>query len=111
MSVEALSARHCVPCKGGTPPLKGEELKSFAGQTPQWTVVSEHHLERSFKFPDFRTALQFVNAIGEIAESEGHHPDLELGWGRVGVKIYTHTIDGLAESDFILAAKIDALPS
>ena len=111
MSGEPLAARHCVPCKGGVPALKGDALRSYAGQVPQWTVVAEHHLERVFKFPDFRSALDFVNRIGEIAEAEGHHPDLELGWGRVGVKIFTHKIDGLAESDFILAAKLDALPA
>lgn len=111
MSSETLAAKHCVPCKGGVPALKGDALKSFASQTPHWTVVSEHHLERVFQFPDFKSALAFVNRIGEIAEAEGHHPDLELGWGRVGVKIYTHKIDGLAESDFILAAKIDLLPA
>ena len=111
MSSEALAQKHCVPCKGGTPPLKGEALKPYAAQVPDWTVAREHQLERVFKFPDFRTALAFVNHVGGIAEAEGHHPDIELGWGRVGVRIYTHKIDGLTESDFILAAKIDALPS
>jgi 4a-hydroxytetrahydrobiopterin dehydratase len=111
MSDEALAGKHCVPCKGGTPPLKGEALKPYAAQVPQWTVAHEHQLERVFKFPDFVTALAFVNRIGEVAEAEGHHPDIELGWGRAGVKIYTHKIDGLTESDFILAAKIDALPT
>jgi 4a-hydroxytetrahydrobiopterin dehydratase len=111
MSAETLAQKHCVPCKGGTPALKGEALKPFASQVPQWSVVSEHQLERVIKFPDFVTALAFVNRIGEIAEAEGHHPDLELGWGRVAVKIYTHKVDGLTESDFILAAKIDALPA
>jgi 4a-hydroxytetrahydrobiopterin dehydratase len=103
--------KHCVPCKGGIPPLKGEALKPYAVETPHWTIAHEHHLERVFKFPDFKAALEMVNRIGAIAEAEGHHPDLELGWGRVRVKIYTHKIDGLTESDFILAAKIDALPS
>jgi len=111
MSSERLVAKHCVPCKGGVPPLKGESLKSYAAQTPHWTVVGEHHLTREFRFPDFQSALAFVNRIGEVAEAEGHHPDLELGWGRVGVKIYTHKIEGLTESDFILAAKLDALPT
>jgi 4a-hydroxytetrahydrobiopterin dehydratase len=74
-----------------------------------WRVVDDHHLEREYRFPDFRTALEFVNRVGAIAESEGHHPDLELAWGRVGVKIFTHKIDGLTESDFVLAAKIDNL--
>lgn len=111
MNGEPLTAKHCVPCKGGVAPLKGEALAALAEQVPQWTVSDDHHLERVFKFPDFATALAFLNRIGEIAEGEGHHPDLELGWGRVGVKIYTHKINGLTESDFILAAKIDALSS
>jgi 4a-hydroxytetrahydrobiopterin dehydratase len=109
VSSEPLAQKHCVPCKGGTPSLKGEALKPYAAQVPSWTVAHQHHLERVFKFPDFRAALAFVNQIGEIAEAEGHHPDLELGWGRVGVKIYTHKAEGLTESDFILAAKIDQL--
>ena len=111
MPAESLAQKHCVPCKGGTPALKGAALKALANEVPNWTVVQEHQLERIFKFPDFVTALAFVNRIGEIAEAEGHHPDMELGWGRVAVKIYTHKVDGLTESDFILAAKIDALPS
>ena len=111
MPTESLAQKHCVPCKCGTPALKGAALQSLASEVPQWTVVHEHQLERVLKFPDFVTALAFVNKIGEIAEAEGHHPDLELGWGRVAVKIYTHKVDGLSESDFILAAKIDALPS
>jgi 4a-hydroxytetrahydrobiopterin dehydratase len=108
---EGLAAKHCVPCKGGTLALAGEELKSYAAQVPHWTVVQDHHLERVFKFADFVTALAMVNRIGTLAESEGHHPDIELGWGRVAVKIFTHKVDGLSESDFVLAAKIDTLPS
>jgi 4a-hydroxytetrahydrobiopterin dehydratase len=111
MPAEGLAAKHCVPCKGGTPALAGEELKSYAAQVPHWTVVQEHHLERVFKFADFVTALAMVNRIGTLAEAEGHHPDIELGWGRVAVKIFTHKVEGLSESDFVLAAKIDALPS
>lgn len=111
MAGQSLAAKKCVPCKGGVEPLKGEALRAIAAQVPQWTIVQEHHLKRSFLFQDFATALAFVNQIGAIAEAEGHHPDLELGWGRVGVKIYTHKINGLTESDFILAAKIDTLPT
>ena len=111
MPDETLAQKRCVPCKGGIPPLKGEALKPFAAQVPNWTIAHEHHLERVWKFPDFAGALEFVNRIGKVAEAEGHHPDIELGWGRVGVKIYTHKIDGLTESDFILAAKLDLLPS
>ncbi|HVR44664.1 MAG TPA: 4a-hydroxytetrahydrobiopterin dehydratase [Thermoanaerobaculia bacterium] len=72
-----------------------------------WRATDDHHLEKEFRFPDFREALAFTNRIGEIAEREGHHPDIELSWGRVGVKIWTHKIDGLTESDFVLAAKVD----
>ena len=101
-----LAQKHCQPCRGGVPPLKGEELRKYAVQLPDWSVVDEHHLVRRFQFPDFRSALDFVNRAGAIAEQEGHHPDLHLGWGRVEARIYTHKIDGLTESDFILAAKI-----
>lgn len=102
-----LAEKHCVPCRGGVPPLKGAELRGYAAEVAGWKVVDEHHLERSFTFPDFKSALDFVNRVGAIAEREGHHPDLYLTWGRVDVKTWTHKIDGLTESDFILAAKID----
>lgn len=104
-----LAEKHCVPCRGGVPPLKGAELSSFASQLPEWKVVDGHHLFRSFSFPDFKTALNFVNRAGAVAEEEGHHPNLLLTWGRVDVTTYTHKIEGLTESDFILAAKIDRL--
>lgn len=106
-SEEPLAAKHCVPCRGGVPPLQGEALHRLSGQVPDWKIVANHHITRTFVFPDFKTALEFVNRAGAIAESEGHHPDLLLTWGRVEVKTYTHKIDGLTESDFILAAKID----
>lgn len=102
-----LAQKHCVPCRGGVPSLRGEELQKLAAQVPDWKVVAEHHLTKTFIFPDFKTALAFVNRAGAVAEAEGHHPDLLLTWGRVDVKTYTHKIDGLTESDFILAAKID----
>ncbi len=103
----SLTEKHCIPCRGGVPPLKGEQLQDLAGQVSGWNVVDEHHLTKSYKFPDFKKALDFVNRAGAIAEEEGHHPDLALAWGRVDVKTWTHKIDGLTESDFILAAKID----
>jgi 4a-hydroxytetrahydrobiopterin dehydratase len=106
----ALAEKHCVPCRGGVPPLKGAELDKLKVQVPGWEVVNEHHLRKTYPFPDFRTALEFVNRAGEVAEHEGHHPDLYLSWGKVGVEIWTHKIDGLTESDFILAAKLDQLP-
>jgi 4a-hydroxytetrahydrobiopterin dehydratase len=105
----SLAEKHCVPCRGGVPPLKGEQLAALRAQVPGWQVVEEHHLTRSFTFPDFRTALDFVNRVGEVAETEGHHPDLYLAWGKVDVTTWTHKINGLTESDFILAAKIEAL--
>ena len=105
----SLAEKHCVPCRGGVPPLHGEELSKLASQVAGWDVVDEHHLEKQFVFPDFKTALDFVNKAGAIAEEEGHHPDLFLTWGKVGVKTWTHKINGLTESDFILAAKIDAI--
>ena len=108
-SASSLAARHCVPCRGGTPPLKGAELEKFARQLPDWRVIEEHHIEKNFVFPNFQAALEFVNRIGAVAEEEGHHPDLCFGWGYVKVTSYTHKIAGLAESDFILAAKLDQL--
>ena len=106
-----LSEKTCVPCRGGVPPLTGEEIEPFARQVEDWSVVDNHHIQKSFTFPDFQLALEFVNKVGGIAEGQGHHPDIELSWGRAGVTIWTHKIDGLTESDFILAAKIDGIPA
>ena len=108
----SLADKTCVPCRGGTPPLKGKQLADIHRQLPessQWNVVNEHHLVRAYKFPDFRSALAFVNKVGEVAEEQGHHPDICFGWGKAEVTIWTHKIDGLTESDFVLAAKIDKL--
>jgi 4a-hydroxytetrahydrobiopterin dehydratase len=104
-----LASKTCVPCRGGTPPLKGEELDDLRRQIPGWEVVEEHHLRRRFRFKNFREALNFVNRVGELAEEQGHHPDVGFGWGYAEVTVYTHKIDGLTESDFILAAKISKL--
>lgn len=104
-----LASRECVPCRGGVPPLKGDEIQDLLTKLDQWSVVSEHHLTKVYKLKDFRESLAFVNRVGELAEQQGHHPDICFGWGRVEVTIWTHKIDGLTESDFILAAKIDAL--
>ena len=107
--MSALASKTCIPCRGGVPPLKGAELAALAVQVPQWKVVEEHHLEQAFTFPDFRQALGFVNQLGNLAEEQGHHPDIHLAWGMARITIWTHKIDGLTESDFILAAKIDEL--
>jgi 4a-hydroxytetrahydrobiopterin dehydratase len=104
-----LASKTCVPCRGGTPPLKGEELDDLRRQVPEWEVVEEHHLRRRFQFKNFREALGFVNRVGELAEEQGHHPNVTFGWGYAEVTIFTHKIDGLTESDFILAAKINEL--
>lgn len=106
----ALANEKCFPCRGGVPALKGEELQTLAGELGNgWRVVDEHHLEREYRFPDFAAALAFTNEVGALAEEEGHHPDICLGWGKVTITIWTHKIDGLTRSDFVLAAKIDAL--
>lgn len=102
-----LANRNCVPCRGDTPPLKGEELDGLWRQVPDWEVVEEHHLRRAFKFKNFREALGFVNRVGELAEEQGHHPDISFGWGYAEVTVFTHKIDGLTESDFVFAAKVD----
>jgi 4a-hydroxytetrahydrobiopterin dehydratase len=104
-----LAEKTCIPCRGGVPPLTADEIRPLQAQVKDWNVVNAHHLERQFTFPDFKTALAFVNRVGTLAEEQGHHPDIYLAWGRVGVTIWTHKIDGLTESDFILAAKIDRL--
>lgn len=104
-----LAEQHCVPCRGGIPPLKGEQLIPYSAQLPGWKIIEEHHIAKSFAFPNFKTGLDFVNRVGLVAEAEGHHPDLCLEWGKVDVRIYTHKIRGLTESDFVLAAKIDQL--
>src|SRR2546422_11745440 len=104
-----LAERQCVPCRGGVPPLKGDEIETLLSQLSAWQVVNEHHLRREYKFRDFGETLEFVNRVGELAEAQGHHPDICFGWGKAEITIWTHKIDGLTESDFVLAAKIDKL--
>ena len=104
------ASKSCVPCEGGVPPLteaERSELTPHLGD--EWSVVGGHHLECEWSFPDFVLALVFTNAAGTICEEQGHHADFELGWGRVKAKIWTHKIDGLTESDFVLAAKFDRI--
>jgi 4a-hydroxytetrahydrobiopterin dehydratase len=105
-----LANKECVPCRGGVPPLKGERLEQLAKQLGgNWEIVDEHHLRKEFKFRDFAEALEFTNKVGSVAEAQQHHPDIYLAWGKVVITVWTHKIDGLTESDFIFAAKIDAL--
>jgi 4a-hydroxytetrahydrobiopterin dehydratase len=107
MAMSRLKDEKCVPCRGGVPPLKGGELHRLATELAGgWRVVDEHHLEKEYTFPDFAQALVFTNRVGAIAEEEGHHPDIYLAWGKVRVTIWTHKVDGLTRSDFVLAAKL-----
>nr|WP_319399518.1 4a-hydroxytetrahydrobiopterin dehydratase [uncultured Carboxylicivirga sp.] len=101
--------RNCVPCKGGIPPLNEEEVKERMEQLERWKAVNNHHLQRSFEFKDFQSALVFVNQVGQVAEQENHHPEICFTWGKVDIRIWTHKIDGLHDNDFILAAKITNL--
>ena len=105
-----LASRECIPCQGGVDPLKGEDLAALERELGNdWKVVDEHHLTKTYRFPDFKQALEHTNRLGELAEEVGHHPEITLGWGRVEVELYTHKIDGLAEADFVWAAKADRL--
>jgi 4a-hydroxytetrahydrobiopterin dehydratase len=106
-----LAQKQCVACKGGVPALAGEDVARLARQLNSgWRVINEHHLERDFQFQDFRQALAFTNRVGQLAEEQNHHPDIFLAWGKVKLTLWTHKIDGLTESDFIFAAKVDQLP-
>jgi 4a-hydroxytetrahydrobiopterin dehydratase len=108
--MSVLAEKQCVPCTGGVPPVKGAELARLARELDGgWQVVEERQLEKEYQFKDFRGALGFTNKIGELAEAQGHHPDIYLAWGKVKLTIWTHKINGLTESDFVLAAKADRL--
>jgi 4a-hydroxytetrahydrobiopterin dehydratase len=103
-----LAKRQCIPCRSDTPRLAGEPLTALHAELGRGWQLEGDRLRKTFRFPDFVSALAFVNRIGEIAEAEAHHPDIHLAWGRVGLEIWTHAIGGLSENDFILAAKIEA---
>lgn len=112
MSTETspLHKKKCKPCSGDTPVLSGDELQQYYQQIEdEWELVEEHHLHRTYKFDDFREALEFTYDIGVMSEEENHHPNITLSWGKVEIKIYTHAIDGLSENDFIWASKADNL--
>ena len=105
-----LAEKHCIPCKGGSEPLKGDALSALLGRLASgWELVDEHHLSRSFRLKNFAEALAYVNRIGQLAEEQQHHPDIHLAWGKVRIELWTHKIDGLTESDFVFAAKTDLL--
>ena len=108
--MSVLAEKECRPCKGDVPPLKGEALAKLARElNGQWRIVEERQLEKEYAFDNFRDALRFTNQVGELAEAENHHPDIYLAWGKVKLQIWTHKVNGLTESDFILAAKADRL--
>lgn len=107
---DTLKQQSCTPCQGGVEPLKGEELQRFVKQLPEsWSLIDECRLQKEFSFPDFVQALDFVNTVGSLAESENHHPDIALTYGKVTITLWTHKIKGLHANDFIMAAKIDGL--
>ena len=108
--VETLIEKSCTPCKGGIPPLTEGEAQSLQAQVAKWELADDgRRIERSFKFKNFGEALGFVQKVGELAEGEGHHPDISFGWGFATVSLQTKKIKGLHENDFIMAAKIDGL--
>jgi 4a-hydroxytetrahydrobiopterin dehydratase len=112
MSADAasLAAKTCTPCRGGVPPLTRDEVEAHRRQTPEWTVRGDpDRIERTFKFKDFAEAFAFVAKAADLAEAEGHHPDITFGWGHATVSLYTHKIKGLHENDFIMAAKLDRI--
>ncbi len=106
----SLSAKTCTPCRGGVPPLARQEAERLLGHTPGWTLDEPTtRIERTFTFPDFATAMHLTTQVAELAEAEGHHPDITVGWGYCRIVFYTHKIKGLHENDFIMAAKVNAL--
>ena len=106
-----LASKRCVPCEGGTPPMRRVEAENMLAEVDGWNLAEDGVLkiQRKFKFDDFKSALGFVNEVGKIAEEEGHHPEIIFGWGKAVVTLYTHAVSGLSENDFILAAKINNL--
>lgn len=105
-----LHTKKCIPCEAGTPPLSREDAEKYLGEVSGWTLAGDGtKISREFTFKDFKEAMQFVNAVADIAESEGHHPDIYVFWNRVRLELSTHAIGGLSENDFIVAAKVNAL--
>jgi 4a-hydroxytetrahydrobiopterin dehydratase len=105
-----LETQHCTPCEGNTPPLSHEKSVDFLKQINEWTLLEDEAIEKTFLFENFKEAMLFVNQVAEIAEAEGHHPDINLfSWNKVTIHLSTHAIEGLSDNDFILAAKIDAI--
>jgi 4a-hydroxytetrahydrobiopterin dehydratase len=109
---ESLDKKHCIPCEGGTSPLSRSQNLEFLQEVEQWQLIEEKSIEKIFSFKDFKEAVSFVSEVARIAEEEGHHPDISIfSWNKVKITLSTHTISGLSENDFILAAKIDRIPN
>ncbi len=104
-----LAERSCKACRGESAPLSDDTVQDYLKQLSDWTLDDNGHLTRSYKFDDFAATLEFVNRVGELAEQEGHHPNIHFTYGKATIELYTHKVDGLTESDFILAAKIGEL--
>ena len=105
-----LKDKKCIPCEGGVEPLGAEHVREFAAQIPAWTVTEDNKkITRTWLLPDFVAAMRFINTVADIAETEGHHPDVSVSYNRVIIELYTHSIGGLSENDFIVASKIDEI--
>ena len=104
-----LTQKHCIPCEAGTPPLDASVVAEHAKHVPDWKVSDNKKISREFKFKDFKGSMEFINRVAQLAESEGHHPDIYIFYNLVRLELATHAIGGLSENDFILAAKIDVL--
>ncbi len=109
MQATELRGKKCIPCEEGGEPLKGQELQDYAEAVSDWDVIDEHHIKRTFEFDNFKQALDFVNRVGDLAEDQGHHPNICFTWGEAEITFYTHKVDGLSEADFVMAAKVDDL--
>jgi len=105
-----LAKKECIPCKGGVPPLKGENLKKLQDELGNsWNLINDHHIEKWYEFPSFVESMKFSNKVADLAEQQGHHPEIHISFSKVKLQLWTHKIDGLTESDFIFAAKADVL--
>lgn len=105
-----LASRTCFACEGGTPPMPHKDIAEYIKEVDQqWEVIKDHSIKRKFKFKDFKQAMKFVNDVADIANQEGHHPDIYIFYNIVDLELYTHAVKGLSENDFIMAAKIDKL--
>ena len=110
MNANELAQKKCVPCRGGTPPLSAEQAKTYLAAVPEWRVSADgKQISRTFTYKDFIQAMKFVNKVAEVAEEQGHHPDIHIHWNKVELVLWTHSIGGLHENDFVMAAKLERL--